>query len=53
MNEDLPNQNDANEMDWQEPPPPIDDAPVKEPAQMSEVATLGSIFSSRARRLKI
>lgn len=44
MNEDLPNQNDANEMDWQEPPPPIDDAPVKEPAQMSEVATLGSIF---------
>ena len=44
MNEDLPNQNEPNEMDWQEPPPPIEDTPVNEPAQMSEFGTLGSIF---------
>jgi len=44
MNEDLPNQNQPLEPEWQEPPPPIDNTPVAEPPQMSEVGTLGSIF---------
>lgn len=44
MNEELPNQNPPLEPDWQEPPPPIDNRPIEEPPQMSEVGTLGSIF---------
>lgn len=42
MNEDLPNR--MSEQEWQAPPPPIDNAPLAEPAQMSEIGTLGSIF---------
>ena len=44
MNEDLPNQNQPNNQQWQAPPPPIDNAPPEESAQMSEVGTLSSIF---------
>lgn len=50
MNEDLPNQTDdfpreaVPSEDWQAPPPPIDNTPVAEPPQMSEIGTLGSIF---------
>jgi hypothetical protein len=45
MNQDLPNQNQPGEQEeWQAPPPPIDNTPPVEPAQMSEVGTLGSIF---------
>lgn len=44
MNQDLPNQNQPVEQEWQAPPPPADNKPVEEPAQMSEVGTLGSIF---------
>jgi len=44
MNQDLPNQNQPVEQEWQAPAPPADNKPVEEPAQMSEVGTLGSIF---------
>ncbi len=44
MNQDLPNQNQPVEQEWQAPPPPIDNTPPVEPAQMSEVGTLSSIF---------
>lgn len=51
MNEDLPNrtggfpgENQANEQDWQAPPPPNDNFVAAEPPQMSEVGTLGGIF---------
>lgn len=44
MNEDSPSQNQPLEQEWQAPPPPIDNTPPVEPAQMSEVGTLGSIF---------
>lgn len=45
MNQDLPNQNQPGASDeWQAPPPPIDNTPPVETAQMSEVGTLGSIF---------
>lgn len=45
MNQDLANQNQPGEPEnWQAPPPPIDNMPPVEPAQMSEVGTLGSIF---------
>ena len=43
MNEDLPDQNQPLEQEWQAPPPP-DNQIVEEPARMSEVGTLGSIF---------
>ena len=33
-----------NVNNWQVPPPPVNEMPVKEPAQMSEIATLGNIF---------
>lgn len=44
MNEDLPNYSQPLEQEWQAPPPPFDNTPPAEPAQMSEVGTLGSIF---------
>ncbi len=44
MNEELPLQNQPLEPDWQAPPPPSDNTPVAEPARMSEVGTLSSIF---------
>ena len=45
MNEHLPNQNQSGEPDdWQAPPLPVDNTPPVEPAQMSEVGTLSSIF---------
>jgi hypothetical protein len=45
MNEDLRNQNQPDEPEQrQAPPPPVDNTPPVEPAQMSEVGTLGSIF---------
>ena len=45
MNEDLRNQNQPDEpQQWQAPPPPVDNAPPVEPAQMSEVGTLSIIF---------
>ncbi len=44
MNEDLPNQNQPVEQEWQSPSPPAGNVPVEEPAKMSEVGTLGSIF---------
>lgn len=40
---DFPNQYQPGEQNWQAPPP-IDNTPVAEPPQMSEVGTLGSIF---------
>ena len=44
MNEDLPNPNQPPENDWQAPPIPEQILKNDEPAQMSEVGTLGSIF---------
>ena len=56
MNEDLPNrtggfpgENQANEQDWQAPPPPLDNYRADEPPQMSEVGTLGSVFFEPGR----
>ena len=53
MNENLPyRDNDFprdNQQEWQAPPPPMDNAPVAEPPQMSEVGTLGSIFFEPGR----
>lgn len=46
MNEENVNLNDANAGEWQAPPPPIDNIAVQESPQMSEAATLGSIFVS-------
>lgn len=34
----------AEPAEWEAPPPPINTEPEEEPAQMSEVATLGNIF---------
>jgi hypothetical protein len=39
----------VNNNAWQSPPPPINDEPVAEPAQMSEIATLGNIFFEPGR----
>lgn len=44
MNEDLQNQNQPVVQEWQEPPLPEEIKKTDEPAQMSEVGTLGSIF---------
>ena len=39
----------SNNAEWQAPPPPENDINVKEPAQMSEIATLGNIFLEPGR----
>jgi hypothetical protein len=44
MNEENPNLNQQNQAGWQAAPPPQDLKTIEEPAQMSEAATLGSIF---------
>ncbi len=44
MNEENSNLNQQNQAGWQAPPPPQDFKTIEEPAQMSEAATLGSIF---------
>lgn len=56
MNEDLPNrgddfprENQPFQQEWQAPPPPMDNTPVAEPPQMSEVGTLGGIFFEPGR----
>lgn len=38
------NEENQNEVEWQAPPFPEDNAIAQEPAQMSEIGTLGSIF---------
>ena len=56
MNEDLPNRSDdfprenqPFQQEWQAPPPPVDNTPIVEPPQMSEVGTLGGIFFEPGR----
>jgi len=44
MNEDLPSQNQPVENEWQAPPLPEEIKRIDEPAQMSELGTLGGIF---------
>ncbi len=44
MNEDNQDKFEQNEAEWQAPPLPEDIIETKEPAQMSEIGTLGSIF---------
>lgn len=44
MNEENSNLTEQNQGEWQAPPPPQDTKTLEEPAQMSEAATLGSIF---------
>ena len=39
----------SNNAEWQVPPPLKNDEPISEPAQMSEVATLGNIFFEPGR----
>jgi len=44
MNEENQDELEKNEVEWQEPPLPEEIINTDEPAQMSEVGTLGSIF---------
>ena len=44
MNEENQDSIEQNEVEWQEPPLPEEIVDTDEPAQMSEVGTLGSIF---------
>ncbi len=44
MNEENSNLVEQNEPEWQAPPLPEEIINTEEPAQMSEVATLGNIF---------
>ena len=44
MNEQNSNLTEQNQAEWQTPPLPQDLKAAQEPPQMSEAATLGSIF---------
>jgi hypothetical protein len=49
MSEENPNFVEENNSEWKAPPPPETPEIIKEPAQMSEVATLGNIFFEPGR----
>jgi len=49
MNEENSNLTEQNQGEWQAPPSPENLKTIQEPAQMSEAATLGSIFFEPGR----